>query len=734
MPILSETFNCWLMCFSQLNFLPQKFYLKKPFKIILVIFAILLAGVILYWEYNKKKIVRNAVENAVSNKTDSLYYIHYDSSFVDAATGSASFYNVTLQSDSLQQQLAQFDTASASSIYNIHVAEISIRGANIPALLGNQKVEANSIKLIRPVIYIINSGTKQEKKFSRDDTLAIYEKLLGKFKSIKAGEIIIEDGQLNFTHKIDAPYISLTGININIKNVLIDSTRNYDNIISYFIKDVDVSVKKTFIKNEQNNSMLTFTGLEYHAGQKMIKLDHFQQKDNDSGKIVFDINNTYIKGLNTDSFILNNQLKAEELASEGGLLTFYTKKSKDTARDEIEIDNNFFDEAQLNKITLGNMKIMVYKKDRPKDAPFVLTNVKFSASEIQKLYSGTSLKNLIGKSNWNLSADGFTFFSADQVYKMSIGAFNISKATGKMHIDHFSVIPQISEAAYIRTLKEQHDLYNVVIKNIDLEGIDTKKLISDKMLIADKASIQPVIKVSLDRTIPAFTGSKVGNYPHQLIKKVKFPIYVKKIVAHDGYISYTERNAKDKQQGTVFFSKANGTIENVTNIPAFINKNNMLFLNATALLMGKGSLQTKWNMPLNTKNGEFTISGSSGSFNAEVLNPVIEPLALASIKEGTIKSVDFTMNGSDAGAKGTSTLLYNDLKIEALKVDSNDLKKRGLVSLVANAIIKDDNPKNGETRKGDIDIERDTTRSFFNLVWKGIFKAAKRTALGKNDD
>ncbi|MEO6670879.1 MAG: hypothetical protein ABIN36_15470 [Ferruginibacter sp.] len=708
--------------------------MKKPVKITLIVLGIILAGGIAYWEHNKKKIVRNAVENAVSNKTDSLYYIHYDSSSIDAASGSASFYNVTFQSDSLQQQLAQFDTASAASIYNIHVAEVSIRGANIPALLSNSKVEASSVKIIRPIIYIISSGTKKEKKLTRNDTLALYEKILGKLKSIKAGEISIEDGQLNFTHKIDTPYVSLSGININMKNVLIDSTKDYDNIVSYLIKDVDVSVKRTFIKNEQNNSVLTFTGLVYDARQKIIKLQNFQQKDNDSGKIIFDINNTYIKGLNTDSFILNSQLKAEELVSDGGLLTFYSKKATNTSNDEVEIDNNFFDEALLNKITLGNTKIMVYKKDKPKDPPFVLTNVKFSASEIQNLYSGTSIKNLISKSNWNLSADGFDFFTADKVYKLSLGAFDINKATGKMHIDHFSVIPQMSEAAYIKTLKEQHDLYNVVIKNIYLEDIDTKKLIADKMLIAGKASIQPTIKVSLDRTVAPFTGSKVGNYPHQLIQKVKFPIYVKTVVAHDAYISYTERNPDSKQQGTIFFSKANGTIDNVTNIPDYLAKNNMLVVKASALLMGKGKLQTKWNMPLDTKNGAFTITGSAGTFDPAVLNSVIEPLALASIKSGTIKSVQFSMNGNDAGAKGTSTLLYNNLKIEALKVDSNDLKKRGLISLVANAIIKDDNPKNGETRVGDIDLERDKTRSFFNLVWKGIMKAAKRTALGKNDD
>ena len=209
---------------------------------------------------------------------------------------------------------------------------------------------------------------------------------------------------------------------------------------------------------------------------------------------------------------------------------------------------------------------------------------------------------------------------------------------------------------------------------------------------------------------------------------------MKKIIAKEGYIAYTERGAQSEEQGTVFFSHANGVIENVTNMAAYINKNSMLELNAKARLMGVTDLVTRWKLPLNTTNGLFFISGNAGLFNGEVLNVLTEPLALASIKKGTIKSVDFNMEGNDEHARGASTLLYNDLKIEALKKDSADLKKRNLISFIANLVIKDDNPKNGNTRQGEIDIDRDKTRSFFNLVWKGIFKAAKRTALGKDDE
>ncbi len=708
--------------------------MKKSVKIIGLILLVILAGAWIYWQFNKKRIVRNAVENVIAKKTDSLYYIHYDSSTIDAVSGNASFYNVELQSDSLQKQLLQFDSASESVIYNIHVGEVTVLGADIPALVSNQRVEARSIKIIRPVIFIVQPVTSAGKPFTYRDTLAIYEKLLGKFKSIHASEIIIQDGQFNFSEKIEAPYISLRNINITLRNVRIDSSKNYDNLLSYFIKDVNATVGEAIIIDEKNNSVTNFKDVEYDAAKRFIRLAGFQQKDNRSGPIIFNINNTEIKGLNTDSFILRRQLKAEELSSDGGLMTFYSKKKDNAGNDEIEINNSFFDEALLNKVTLGKTNVHIYKKDRPGEAPFVINNVQFSASEIQNLYSGTNIKNLVGRSNWIISADGFSFITDNKIYKVSMGAFNISKATGKMHIDHFSVVPQVSEATFVKGLKEQTDLYNIVINNIDLSGIDTKKLIANEMLIAENAIIHPVIKVSCDRTIPPFTGSKVGNYPHQLIQKIKFPFYIKKIIARDGYISYTERGAVTEQQGTVFFSKANGTIENVTNSKEYINKNNMLTLNANTNLIGVGNLQTKWSLPLNTTTGEFRISGYIGGFNAELLNPLIEPLALASIKKGQIKSVNFNIYGTDDKANGTSTLLYNDLKLEALKKDSNELKKRGLLSFFANFLVRDDNPKNNETRKGEIDIKRDTTRSFFNLIWKGIFKAAKRTAVGKNDE
>ena len=438
-----------------------------------------------------------------------------------------------------------------------------------------------------------------------------------------------------------------------------------------------------------------------------------------------------INKISTNSFILNQQLKAEELISGGGLLTFYRKPVKNadtTGKDEVEIDNNYFNEALLNKVSVGNTKIVIYNREKPNEAPFILTNVKFNAEDIQKLNSGTSIKNLISSSNWKLSADGFSFMSADKRYKMNVGAFDMDNGSSSMRIKNFSVTPMFTEASFSKSLTRQEDLYNLEFKNIVLGGIDTRLLVTKKRLEAETATLQPIVKIYRDRTVPPDNSSKVGKYPHQLLQTIKVPFSIKKIMVKDGYVAYKEKSDLSMKSGTVVFKNINGTITNVTNIKELISKNNILTLDATTSFMEVSQLHSVWKLQLNSPNGAFEVSGEGGAFNAPVLNPMIEALGMASIKSGKVNKITFNLKGTDNIATGSSVLLYQDLKVELLKKDSGDLKKKGLMSLLTNALIKDANPQNGTVRTGEINYQRDITKSFFNLLWKSVFSVIKKTA------
>ncbi len=682
-----------------------------------------------YWQQYKKGIIKNAIENAVNKGTDSLYFIHYDSSSIDEVNGNASFYNVTLQSDSLQKQLLLFDTTSSATVYNIHIDEVTILGANIPGIINNTSVEARSILIKHPVVFIIRSGKNKKKLINGSDSLLIYEKLLGRFNSINASEIKIKDGNLFFADKTGKPHTALKNISVTLKNFRIDSTKNYQNIISYFVKDVVAKVAEVYIKGDNNQAV--FTDIEYDAPEKLLRIKKFQQKNKDQ-QLVFDVNSTSIYNISTDSFILKQQIRAEELISDGGMLSFYRKPAKDSAKNEIEIDNNYFDEAVLNKVNIGTTKILIYNNAKPEEPPLIISNVKFKAWDIQKLHSGTNIKNLVSSSNWTLSADGFSFMTANKRYKMIVGAFDINNANSSMHIKNFTVKPQFTEVAFSKSLTYQEDLYNMEFKNIALAGVNIKSLITQNKLVVEKATLQPELGIYVDRTVTANPTSKVGKYPHQLLQKLKFPVCINTMIIKNGHVAYKERNPESGQIGTVFFKNINGTINNISNIKEQISKNSMLVLNARASFMGVCDLQTTWKLPLNTTNGSFHVSGVGARFNATALNTITEPLGLVSITDGRINKVTFDISGTDLMTRGTSTLLYDNLKIEVLKQDSADTKKKILKSFIANLMMKDANPQNGVTRINDAGLQRDMTKSFFFLVWKSIFAAAKKTVNGKN--
>src|SRR5678815_5626322 len=93
-------------------------------------------------------------------------------------------------------------------------------------------------------------------------------------------------------------------------------------------------------------------------------------------------------------------------------------------------------------------------------------------------------------------------------------------------------------------------------------------------------------------------------------------------------------------------------------------------------------LSSEWQLLMNTSSGAFNIKGEMEPMNAVVLNPLIEPLGMASVKAGQVDTVTFNMDGSNTKADATVLFLYRDLKLEILKKDEDEkqLKKKGLAS------------------------------------------------------
>jgi hypothetical protein len=194
-------------------------------------------------------------------------------------------------------------------------------------------------------------------------------------------------------------------------------------------------------------------------------------------------------------------------------------------------------------------------------------------------------------------------------------------------------------------------------------------------------------------------------------------------------ITYTEKQENTDSTGVIAFANSTITISNMTNLPEVIKENSELNIAFQSNILRQIPIKGNFIFTLNSKDGQFRANGNTGGFNAEILNKVTIPMALIKIKSGKINSLNFNFTGNNTSAKGTVVMKYNDLKVDVLKRDknTNDIKKRGLVSLVANVIVKNDNPLEGTLREVTPEYERNIYKSFFNLIWKTLFAGMKET-------
>jgi hypothetical protein len=704
---------------------------RRLIKIFTALIVLALVGGYVYWQQNKKHIVRAAIEKALAKKTDSLYYVEYDSSLVDEVSGTAAFFHVSLQSDSVQKKMLESNDSLPAEIFNIKVDEVKAAGIDVAGFINKRAVSAGKITLVRPFIHIIHTGEGKPKPFTYEDTLALYKKIVGKYESIHADTIQVVNGSVIITNRKGKSLSTFENINVVLNKFIVDSNHDYKNIISYFVHDMRMTIENIQLPETVNDTRINIEKMEYDAKKKILHVNKILQYKSQNSRPLIDLNNISVEQLNTHAFIISHLLQANTISCDGGLISVYkTNGPKAKTEKTIYFSSELIDEAQLNQGRFGNTAIVMIDPVTGEKDSMMLSGIKFILSDGVEMGNTTTLSALIKGALWKISFDNLSMLTKNKQYKITVNHFDFNNKTSSGTIADLSVKSQLSEAAFVKQSRYQRDRYDFDFKNIRMDGFNLKKLIADKTLEINSVSVQPSIKVFNDRTLPPRHISKLGKYPHQQLRKLKMPLYIKTVNVSNGLVVYTERAQKSQQKGTVFFNNINGTLSNTTNLESRIKNDGNLHLRASCLFLGVTKLTSAWRLPLSSTNSNFTVTGQLDPMQATALNDLIEPLAMASTEKGDINKLGFTVNGDDYNGRGEVLILYHDLKIKLLKkTEEEELKKKGFASFIANTLLKNNNPDNDIIRKGVIDFKREINKSFFNLLWKSIFSGVKDTML-----
>jgi hypothetical protein len=705
-------------------------------KLILIIsgFIIAIAIVFFAWQSNKYRIVKEALADAIAKKTDSLYTIRYDSIYFDEISGKASVKNIHIAPDTAVIKNKKTEDLPYV-LLDIRIASLRVSGVKTDkALLGKQLIgDTILMEHADVIVYFV----KPVQKYTRIEAEAhmVYDEILGNLKRLEVGHIFINNvnvkGRGFFTKEKDFDLVKGT---IQLTDVLVDSARNLDTSRTLFCKQAAVEVA-SFVTYDNSRpelrvSSTIFSGKDKSLSFADIEVNRFTSENGDSIRLLH-ATNLNLKGLKTNEAVNNKDIIVDTITCKH--IALYqppvenlkiSKNSRLKQPDSTGFMHVYT--IDMRHLSFPTVDFLPAAGDGYRLGNIAIKINEVKADEIIKVQKYP----LDYSKEVEIKCDKTSINSKDGFYNYTFKNASLNSLSKELKIGAVIIKPFLDEKAFAAKAHFQKDRYDAALTGITLMNIDMKNLLDKKIIASDLVIDNVSVKDYIDLQKPMNGKSKVGNYPAQLLKKIGFPIYISHVLLPNTFAEYREKEVLSDSTGDAKFTGSVINIDNVTNMPEKIKENNTMKITFASNALGTIPIKGGFTFFLNDASGKFTTTGHIPSFDVHLLNGLSAPMALLRLNTGIINSMDFNFTGNNFRAGGMFVMKYSNLKVELLKNDKklNHVKKKKVTSLVANIIVKNDNPSNGNLREVHAHFDRNIQKSFFNLVWRTILEGMRKTA------
>ncbi|MDP9958891.1 hypothetical protein [Chryseobacterium lathyri] len=570
-------------------------------------------------------------------------------------------------------------------------------------VLKKNKISLANADFQNPVLTVHNTGVKLQKA----------EKKLN-------FEVNLEDVQLNnlsvLINKADGSRLLFARtLNVEVNQLKFDKVTAAE-VIPVGYKDFHFSGKDIQYSNHRNFAVESFA-LNPKSGEirnlilspGMKAAEERGSMDLKTGHIAFNINKF--------EFIerkLNLDLKDVLVENVNGTIKAAGNKVKKKQGPGI------IQSVLVRKMTVKNSDIVYDKGMQP--LAFHDLNATVNAIEITRKPNNQGLSLKI--KDYFLTTRNFAYKT--QFYNLSVGLLKLNK--NKIQINNFVMKPLVSRAQFIRMIPVERDLYDLKAAQITADG--SWDLFSDnKSIHASNMTVLSADANIFRSKIPK-DDPKIKPLYSKLLRSIKIPVTVNNLDLKNSVLVYEEDTPESAGPGKLTFSSFNMNVKNL-NSAKTKGKPTKVDIRINCSFMNLAPLSVNWGFDVADHNDRFSISGRTSNLPASGINPFIRPYLHVTATSGTIQEMLFNFKGNPAGINGTFNLKHKDLKIAVLNKDNRE--KKGVLTAVANLFIISNSGKFPEAVAVE-NVERDPTKSFFNLFWKGIEQGLKKTLIGRNID
>lgn len=443
-----------------------------------------------------------------------------------------------------------------------------------------------------------------------------------------------------------------------------------------------------------------------------------------------------LNNIDLQKLVYEQQLSLEKILIINPIIkidfTGYQKKVKDTIT-SIEAFRQIAEEIHdlsVRSIEIKNATVGIRNLSKDSSDVVTLKNVSLKLDDFQMDTTKELIPINLSQAELKIGAVELKLAPNHNVLlKKLVASFDDSSLT----IGSTEITPTKNKEEFSANLDYQKTWIKIETGTIKISGIELIDFLFKEELTINHIDINGLILNAYKDKSPKWPSHLKHEIPSQLLKKIPFDLMINQISINQSEIHFEQKQPGHKNLGKFNLTHIDIIVSNITNIPRFIEEDHSLSSVGTMRMMGKGKMNTNLTFDLRPNSNNWSLYANVGRMNFAELNPIIFPLTNVKIEAGKLIEADIKMNCNKYMARGTLDLQYRNAEMKIMRVnkESQKLEDKGMLSFVANSVIRSENIKNTEHYKqGDISYTRTADEPFIKFLWNSVQSGMIDTFIG----
>lgn len=274
--------------------------------------------------------------------------------------------------------------------------------------------------------------------------------------------------------------------------------------------------------------------------------------------------------------------------------------------------------------------------------------------------------------------------------------------------------PKQSKADFTKNLNYRKARLNIGINQIEMMQLDIRKLLSEKVLVAEKVEVEALdFEVYTNKNVP-ICEQCYKPYLHEMFQKSPIKIAIDSVVVKDNSrLRYEQVSEGMDAIGELKFEQLYASIYNLKH-----EKEALTSIDIQSNFMEESMVKVHFDFWLNAPNQDYAFKGEVNQFTLQQMNPFLAYTTNARIQKGEVRELLFNGKGDQYAASGDMQFNYKNLEIALLNKDKK--RKKILSKIVNTLLVVKENPDGKKFHEGKMYFERVRHKSFISNWWKTI--------------